>query len=99
MTNPIKRFFQILKEIVLFPLSFLQIRRAYQDMEKLRSIPDDPEERRKLLKKLGIDDEMMPFFEPMMSPQFQNEQMQEVDMSYLEDVDEEDGEDPEDSDE
>lgn len=85
MTNPIKRFFQIFKEIVLFPLSFLQIRKAYQEMEKLQRLPEDPEERRKFLKKLGIEDEMMPFFDPMMSPQVRFEQAGEVDLSYLED--------------
>ena len=89
MTNPIRRFFQIIKEIVLFPISFLQIKRAYQDMEKLRRLPENPEERRKLLRKLGIEDEMMPFFDPMMGPQFRLDREQEVDLSYLEGEDDE----------
>ncbi|NVM30446.1 MAG: hypothetical protein HWN65_16505 [Candidatus Helarchaeota archaeon] len=88
MTNPIKRFFQILKAIVLFPLSFLQMRRAYQDIEKLRRLPKDPEKMRKLLAEMGLEDEMMPFFVPMMPQQSRNQEMIEVDLSYLEDKDE-----------
>ena len=89
MTNPIKRFFQIIKAIVLFPVSFLQMRKAYQDIEKLRRLPEDPEEVKKLLAEMGLEDEMMPFFNPMISPQFPKQQMNEVDLSYLEGEEEE----------
>ena len=82
-------FFQIIKAIVLFPVSFLQMRKAYQDIEKLRRLPEDPEEVRKLLAEMGLEDEMMTIFNPMMSPQFPMQQMREVDLSYLEGEEEE----------
>lgn len=94
MTNPIKRFFQILKAIVLFPLSLLQMRRAYQDIEKLRRLPKDPEKMRKLLAEMGLEDEMMdemmPFFVPMIPQQSRNQEIIEVDLSYLEEDEDED---------
>ena len=94
MTNPIKKFFQIIKAIVLFPVSFLQVRRAYQEMEKLERLSDDPEKLRKALAKMGIEEDMIGFFDPMMQQQFNEQQMSVVDLSYLgdeeEDLEEED---------
>lgn len=90
MTNPIKRFFQIIKEIVLFPISFLQVRRAYQEMEKIRRLPKDPNERRKFLRKMGLDEEMFQFFETDISQQYHDARKNVVDLSYLEGDDEED---------
>lgn len=69
------------------------MRRAYQDIEKLRRLPRDPEKLKKLLEEMGLEDkmmdEMMPFFVPMM-PQAPNQKMTEVDLSYLEDEEDED---------
>ena len=95
MTNPIKRFFQLIKAIVLFPVSFLQVRRAYQELEKLEKISDDPEKLKKALAKMGVEEEMMPFFESMIQQEIYNQPMTEVDLSYLEEEDE--GEDDDDT--
>ena len=95
MTNPIKRFFQIIKAILLFPISFLQMRKTYQDIEKFRKLPQDPEEIKKLLAEMGLENEMMPFFNPMMSPQFPDQQMNKVDLSYLDENEEDENEDEE----
>ncbi|NVM54268.1 MAG: hypothetical protein HWN66_11250 [Candidatus Helarchaeota archaeon] len=92
MTNPIKRFFQIIKAIVLLPVSFLQMRRGLQEIEKLRELPEDPEELRKLLAKMGVEDEMIPFFNPIMPQQVPNSKVTEVDLSYLDTLDEEEEE-------
>ncbi len=89
MTNPIKRLFQILKEIVLFPIAFLQARRAMQDIERFRRLPKNPAARRKLLAEMGIPEEMFPLFMPI-TPQTMNDKLiQEVDLNYLEDVEDE----------
>jgi len=90
MTNPLKRFFQILKDIVLLPIRFLQMRRSFQDIESLRQLPKDPRARRKLLAEMGLD-EMGPMFDPVLSQQRRRHPMNEVDLSYL-DGEEEEGE-------
>ena len=89
MTNPIKRFFQILKEIVLFPVRILQMRRSYQDLENLRQLPRDPEERRKILAKMGLIDEMGPMFDPLLYQQRRGRPLYEVDLSYLDEEEDE----------
>jgi len=89
MTNPIKRFFQILKDIILMPIRFLQMRRSLQDIESLRQLPRDPKERRKLLAKMGMLDEMGPMFDPVLSHQRSHHPLNEVDLSYLEGEEEE----------
>ncbi len=92
MTNPIKRFFQIIKELVLFPISFLQARKAYQQMDKILRYSDDPEKQRKLLEKMGLADEMLPLMNQMMYQEISNEMIHEVDLSYLDDIEDEDEE-------
>ncbi|MHA1277968.1 MAG: hypothetical protein ACTSQI_11830 [Candidatus Helarchaeota archaeon] len=91
MTNPIKRFFQIIKELVFFPISFLQARRAYQEMEKVLRLSDDPEAQKKLLAKMGLTDEIEALIDPIMYQKMRTEMIHEVDLSYL-DEDEEDEE-------
>ena len=92
MTNPIKRFFQIIKELVLFPISFLQARKAYQQMDKILRLSDDPEKQRKLLEKMGLADEMLPLMNQMMYEEISNEMIHEVDLSYLDDLEGEEDE-------
>ena len=93
MTNPIKRFFEILKEIVLFPIRILQVRRSYQDLEKLRQLPRDPEERMKMLEKMGLLDEMGPMLDPLLYQQRRRHPTNEVDLSYLDEEEENDQDD------
>jgi hypothetical protein len=93
MTNPIKKFFQILKSIVLFPISFLQARKAYQDMDKMSRLPMDPEKRRKLLAEMGLDDEMIDFFNPLLQQHSQNQKLEEVDLTYLDEEEEDSSDD------
>ncbi len=90
MTNPIKRFFQILKSIVLFPISFIKMKRTYQNIERLGRLPKDPEEIRRVFAELGIKDEILPSLIPGMPQEFINKQMNAVDLSYLEEEGEED---------
>jgi hypothetical protein len=89
LTNPIKRFFQILKDIVLLPIRFLQMRRSLQEVESLRQLPRDPKERRKLFAKMGMLDEMGPMFDPVLYQQRRRHPLNEVDLSYLEEEEEE----------
>jgi len=96
MTNPIKRFFQILKDMVLFPMRMLQVRRSYQDLEKIRQLPKNPEERMKILAKMGLIDDMSPMIDPFLYQQRKERPLYEVDLSYLdeeEEIDEGDQED------
>ncbi|MHA1266202.1 MAG: hypothetical protein ACTSRS_13295 [Candidatus Helarchaeota archaeon] len=90
MTNPIKRFFEVLKAIILFPISFLQMRRAYQELGKMRKLPKNPEELQKFLRKMGLEDEFLPLFNPAVLPSDTQNQMNIVDLSYLDDLEEED---------
>jgi hypothetical protein len=89
MTNPIKKFFQLLKSIILFPISFLQARKAYQDMNKIRRLSMDPKQRQKLLTEMGLDDEMMAFFNPFMQGHPRNQKLEEVDLTYLDEEEDE----------
>jgi len=86
--NPIKKFFQLLKSIILFPISFLQARKAYQDMDKIRRLSMDPRQRQKLLAEMGLDDEMMAFFNPLMQGHLPNQKVEEVDLAYLDEEEE-----------
>lgn len=86
MTNPIKRFFQILKDIVLMPIRFLQMRRSFQDIES--QLPKDPKARRKLLAEMGLLDELGPRFDPVLSQQRRRHPLDEVDLSYLDEEEE-----------
>jgi hypothetical protein len=95
MTNPIKRFFEIIKAIVLFPISFLQMRRAYQELGKMRSLPEDPEEMRKFLKKMGLEDDMVPLLTPFSTLTDHTQPENIVDLDYLDDLDESELEDEE----
>ena len=88
MTNPIKRFFQILKSLVLFPISFLQVRRAYQEMEKIQKLSEDPEKLRKVFAKMGLEDEMTGLYNPILPPNFNKKPMTEVDLMYLDEEEE-----------
>jgi hypothetical protein len=72
------------------------MRRAYQDFDSLRRLPEDPEERMKILAKMGLIDEMGPMIDPLFYQQRRGNPLYEVDLSYLdeeeENLDEEDQE-------
>jgi hypothetical protein len=79
------------------PIRFLQMRRSFQEIESLQQLPRDPKERRKLLARMGILDEMGPMFDPVLYQQRRRHPLNEVDLSYLED-EEEEGEESDDED-
>lgn len=97
MTNPIKRFFEIIKTIVLFPISFLQMRRTYQEFGRMQRLPRDPEDIKRLLKEMGLEEEMMPLFTPLMPPHrsIPHSQTNLVDVSYMDDMEEDNQEENE----
>lgn len=73
------------------------MRRSLQEVESLRQLPKDPKERRKLLARMGLLDEMSPMFDPVLSPQRTHRPLNEVDLSYL-DGEEEEGEETDEED-
>jgi hypothetical protein len=89
MTNPIKKFFQIIKSIVTFPISLLQVRKVMQDMEKFQRLPDDPEEQKKILKRLGLLEDETSILNPIFQQMIMDQASGEVDLAYLDELDEE----------
>ncbi len=86
MTNPIKKFFEVLKAIITFPVSFIQVRKAMKDMERFERLYNNPEEQKKLLAKMGILEHDIPLTNPMFQQMMFGEASDEVDMSYLDDL-------------
>ena len=88
MTNPIKKFLQLVKSLVLFPLNFLLNRRV----EKIRNVSYDPKARKKLLAELGLSEEMFPLFNPRSQQRMPGEKLEEVDLFYLDEAEGEENE-------